>query len=92
MAVVSELEGRADVQTKNKVFDLEFAMNILACSLPFSVLIILIIYSSGTFFTDATYNFMSAGIAMSLAVIPVFAKTRFIKTYKTKFREVLRSI
>jgi hypothetical protein len=92
MAAVSELEGRADAQTKNKVFDLEFAMNILACSLPFSVLTILMIYSSGAFFTDATYTFMGAGLSLILAVIPFFAKTRLIKTYKTKFREALRSI
>jgi len=92
MAVVNELEGKADVLTKNRVFDLEFAMNILACSLPFSVLIILMIYSSGGFFADPTHVFMGAGITLTLAVIPVFAKTRLIKTYKTKFREVLRSI
>ena len=92
MAAVSELEGRADVQIKSKVFDLEFAMNILACSLPFSVLIILMIYSSGSLFTDVTYTFMGAGFSLILAVAPFFAKTRLIKTYKTKFREALRSI
>ena len=92
MAVVNELENRDGVQAKNRVFDLEFAMNILACSLPFSVLIILIIYSSGAFFTEATNTFIFAGLGLTLAVIPVFAKTRLIKTYRTKFKEVLRGI
>ncbi len=91
MAVVNELESKAALQTKNRVFDLEFAMNVLACSLPFSVIIILLIYSSGAFFADVTHIFMGAGLSFILAVIPAFAKTRLIKAYKTKFREVLRS-
>ena len=53
---------------------------------------ILMLYSSGAFFTDARYTFMSAGIAFIFAMLPVLAKTRLIKTYKTKVREVLRSI
>lgn len=92
MASVSELERKSDVPGKNMIFDLEFAMNILACSLPFSVMLILGIYSSGSFFADAAHTFICAGVCLLFATLPVFAKARFVKTYKTKVREVLRSI
>src|SRR5690606_11327703 len=45
MAAVSKLE-RKQYET-DKTFDLDFAMNILACSLPLSVILILGIYSAG---------------------------------------------
>jgi predicted permease len=92
MAAVTELEGKSEVKTKNKVFDLEFAMNILACSLPFSVMLILVIYSSGGFFANATYTFIGAGVCLIVSAFPIFLKAGLVKTYKTKVREVLRSI
>jgi hypothetical protein len=92
MASISELERRSDVAEKSRIFDLEFAMNILACSLPFSVILILTVYSTGAFFTSTTNLFMCSGILLTLASIPVFSKARFVKVYKTKVIEVLRSI
>jgi predicted permease len=92
MATVGELQSRAEIATTNKVFDLEFAMNILACSLPFSVILILGIYSFGPIFADVSSNFIGAGICLTIAAIPVFLKAGLLKTYKTKVREVLRSI
>jgi hypothetical protein len=92
MASISELERKSDGTGKNRIFDLEFAMNILACSLPFSVILILGIYSSGEFFTTFTNTFICAGICLLLATFPIFSQARFLKTYKSKVKEVLRSI
>ena len=92
MAAVAELESKSEGKTNIKVFDLEFAMNILACSLPFSVILILGIYSSGSFFTNVTNTFIGASVCLVTATIPVFAKAGMLKTYRTKVREVLRSI
>jgi hypothetical protein len=85
MASVSDLERRADEQPKNRVFDLEFAMNILACSLPFSVILILGIYSSGELFANFRYTLIAAGTCLMIATLPVFSKAR-------KVREVLRGM
>lgn len=92
MAAVTELEGKSEVKTNVKVFDLEFAMNILACSLPFSVILILGVYSSGSFFANVTNTFIGASVCLVVATIPVFAKAGILRTYRTKVREVLRSI
>jgi hypothetical protein len=91
MASVSELESKADVPAKNKIFDLEFAMNILACSLPFSVMLIVAVYSFGEFFTHITHTFICSGICLLFAAVPLFAKAPFLQAYKTKVREALRS-
>ena len=92
MASVSELERKSELPGKKPIFDLEFAMNILACSLPFSVVLILIVYSTGEFFTSAINTFICAGICLFLAALPLISHARFLKNYKTKVREVLRSI
>jgi hypothetical protein len=93
MASISELERKSDAaQGKKGMFDLDFAMNILACSLPFSVVLILAIYSSGGFFTSISNTFICAGICLTLAAVPVFSKARFVKLYKSKVIQVLRSI
>ncbi|HEX6227675.1 MAG TPA: hypothetical protein VFZ52_24825, partial [Chryseolinea sp.] len=91
MASISELERKSDAAKKG-IFDLEFAMNILACSLPFSVILILAVYSSGEFFVNVTNTFICAGICLLLAAMPLISHARFFKNYKTKVREVLRSI
>jgi predicted permease len=92
MAAVSELESKSEVSNKNKVFDLEFAMNILACSLPFSVVLILGIYSSGEFFTYPTNSFIASSVCLGLAAIPLVVKARFFQVYKSKVRQALKEI
>lgn len=93
MASISELERKSETPPGKKgMFDLDFAMNILACSLPFSVILILGVYSSGEFFTKIPNALICAGIFLTLAVVPVLAKARFIKLYKSKVIEALRSI
>jgi hypothetical protein len=91
IATVSELERKSD-GGKNRIFDLEFAMNILACSLPFSVILILGVYSSGKFFANVTNTMVSGGICLLVGAVPVFASARFFKFYKSKVIEVLKGI
>jgi malate permease and related proteins len=71
MAAVSTLENNHNT-TREKTFDLDFTMNVLGCSMPFSVILILLIYSAGTTFTE-TYSVFSLAVALLLvAVIPPF--------------------
>lgn len=92
MASVSELERRSDIPGKDQIFDLEFAMNILACSLPFSVMLILTVYSSGTAFASVTTTSICALVFLSFAALPVLVNTGPLKVYKTKVIEAIKSI
>jgi len=74
MAAVSKLE-RKQYET-DKTFDLDFAMNILACSLPFSVILILGIYSAGEFFANPAAAFSSGVICLGMSALPVLFSTR----------------
>jgi malate permease and related proteins len=91
MASVGQLESKSDVPEKNRIFDLEFAMNILACSLPFSVILIMGIYSAGSFFTSITHTFICAAVCLLSAAVPILSHDRLVKNYKSKVKEVLRS-
>ncbi|MCW5910720.1 MAG: permease [Cyclobacteriaceae bacterium] len=74
MAAVNKLEtghGKASA-----TFDTDFAMNILACSLPFSVILVMLIYLTQGTFTSAL-NVSGAGavfllLAAGPALVPVF--------------------
>ena len=91
MASISELERKSD-SAKKGIFDLEFAMNILACSLPFSVILILIVYSTGGFFTTVTNTFIVAGVCLLFASVPLLSQARLVKIYKAKVRHVGKSL
>lgn len=75
MAVVNEMESK-DKESRVRTFDLDFAMNVLACSMPFSVLLILLIYSSGSFFSAPGHIFEATGVLLLLAAIPVLIPSR----------------
>lgn len=75
MAVVNEMESK-DKEHHGKTFDLDFAMNVLACSLPFSVLMIMMIYSTGSFFTAPAHLFESTAVLLLLAALPVLIPAR----------------
>jgi hypothetical protein len=76
MAAVSKLEGTA------KTFDLDFAMNVLACSMPFSVILILLIYASGSFFVGTTNVFICAAILLTVAVVITVLATKAVQAYR----------
>ena len=70
MVTVGRLEDKVNNQN-NRTFDLDFAMNLLACSLPFSVTLVLIIYSSGEFFAHAYTAFGSSALFIMLSAVPL---------------------
>lgn len=75
MAVVNEMENK-DRETTTKTFDLDFAMNVLACSLPFSVLMIMLIYASGGFFAAPSHLFEATAALLVMAALPVLIPAR----------------
>ena len=82
MSAVSALE-ESDEQ-KKPTFDINFAVNILACSLPFSTILIISVFSLSEFFVNPTV-ILTTGISMvTLSFIPYFMK-RF---GKSKLEEV----
>lgn len=83
MAAVSKLEAHNTVKT----FDQDFAMNVLACSMPFSVIQILAIYASGDFFAGSTNVFICAGVLLALAVVTTVVSTRLSQVYQEETRE-----
>jgi hypothetical protein len=69
MASVTTLEKKSGHTGRSHTFDLDFAMNVLACSLPFSVILILGVYASGNLFASASSVFISAGVFLLLAIL-----------------------
>lgn len=66
MAAIDRMEGTSPTKT----FDTELALSVLACSLPFSTLLILAICSMGTFFTNPYVLLLTAGLLFTLAILP----------------------
>lgn len=83
MASVAQLESKAAGKPTSRTFDLDFAMNVLACSMPFSVILILTIYASGNFFTSTSHVFICAGILLTLAVLVVLLSSKAMAVYKS---------
>ncbi len=70
MVAVSAMEDKISNENKARVFDLDFAMNVLACSMPFSVVLILIVFNTGQFFTGTLNVLLAAGAFMLIAIVP----------------------
>jgi len=74
MASVTTLEKNE--HNHARTFDLDFAMNVLACSLPFSVILILSIYSSGEFFADSMVVIASGLVSLAIGILPMMLSAR----------------
>ncbi|WP_198440164.1 AEC family transporter [Pareuzebyella sediminis] len=82
MSAVSALEENDE--QKIPTFDINFAVNILACSLPFSTILIISVFSLSEFFVNPTV-ILTTGISMiTLSFIPYFIK----RLGKSKSEEV----
>jgi malate permease and related proteins len=81
MAAVAALEQRSTFP--GRTFDLEFAMNVLACSMPFSVILILLVYTSGAFFAQTANIFIAAAIFLALSISVVVFSIRSISEFKS---------
>lgn len=86
MAAVSKLERNQS--DHERTFDLDFAMNVLACSLPFSVILILGIYSSGEIFAAPITPIIAGAISLAIGIVPMLVSVkrsgRLIFTNKTE--------
>jgi malate permease and related proteins len=78
MSVVAGLESGTRSDNERGTFDLDFAMNILACSLPFSTLLAVGVCTFSNFFLKPMNGFFCGGILLSLAMIPVLVPSREI--------------
>ena len=73
ISVVSALE-EVNTHPGTSTFDIEFAMNVLACSLPFSTVLILGICTAGDFFA-APINVLGMTLIFgAIAVIPILVQ------------------
>ncbi|MGJ5640914.1 permease [Formosa sp. S-31] len=82
-----------DVEEVQKTFHVDFALSILALSLPLAVLYILGILTAGTTFTHASNIFLLGSITLGVGLIfPIYQnikryKTAETETYKTNWFE-----
>jgi hypothetical protein len=88
MEAVGQMEGKLEGGKKQRTFDQDFAMNVLACSMPFSVVLILTLYASGNFFASTPRVFMCSGIFLSVAVLIVLFSARAISMYKERAMDI----
>lgn len=86
MAAVTALERKSTLP--GRTFDLEFAMNVLACSMPFSVILILTTYATGSFFGSATNVFIMAALFLGAAVTIALLSIRSLAVFKAETLEL----
>jgi hypothetical protein len=72
MSAIQLLEKKKESSVQT--FDLNLGINILAISLPLSTILILGIFSSGSFFTIPNHLFISGGVMVALPILPKIFK------------------
>lgn len=82
MAAVGQIENKLPGEKRIRTFDQDFAMNVLACSMPFSVILIMIIYASGDLFAQTTSVFMCSGLFLLAAAGIVLFSSKLLSAYK----------
>jgi len=80
-AHMTSVNALSSEKSGQKIFDLGFAMNVLACSMPFSVVLILAVYSSGDFFAGTAHLFSFAAAFILIAVIPLIIPVFKVQYY-----------
>ncbi|RAI85814.1 AEC family transporter [Algoriphagus yeomjeoni] len=70
MSAVRKLEYENDAQKENPTFDLDLGINVLAVSMPFSTLLILGVFTSGSYFTAPLHILSIGGMLVGAALIP----------------------
>ncbi|MCH7408690.1 permease [Belliella sp. DSM 111904] len=74
MSAIRSMELSDESKKVKPTFDLELGVNLLALSMPFSTLLILGIFSSGTYFTNPYHIFLFGGIMLILSFLPKISK------------------
>ena len=77
MVSVGDIENKLPGERSERTFDQEFAMNVLACSLPFSVVLIMLVYSLGDFFSTPGPVMSTAVFFLSIAASMVWIAKGF---------------
>ncbi len=72
MSAIQLLEKKKESSVQT--FDLNLGINILAISLPLSTILILGIFSSGSFFTTPNHLFIAGGVMVALPILPKIFK------------------
>jgi len=83
MASVNSMEEK-NSSGRPKTFDLDFGMNVLACSMPFSVILILAVYLFEGFFAQPANVFISALLLFALAVLQAIVSFALKPAYNKK--------
>jgi hypothetical protein len=84
MTAVGQMENKLPEERIEKTFDLDFAMNVLACSMPFSVVIIMVIYAWGDVFAAPLTVFTCSGAFIMLGTGIVFLSSKATRRHKAK--------
>lgn len=71
MSAISGMEKLENMPAHKETFDLGLGLNMLAVSLPFSTLVILGVFSAGSYFVNPYHIFLSGAVMMLLAAVPV---------------------
>lgn len=82
MAVFNLKEEAQDIVAAQRTFDTEFAILVLACSLPFSTLLILSILSTGTLFTGTPFLITLGFALLGLGTLPNLIKRAYFSLSK----------
>ena len=83
MSAVNGLEDKNAPQNYKRTFDLELALAVLACSLPFSSILIITIFSMGDFFTAPSNLLFAGSTFFILAAAPVVIRQFSKQSVKT---------
>lgn len=70
MSAIRKLEYENEVQKGKPTFDLELGINILAVSMPYSTLLILGVFTSGSYFTSPLHVISVGGALVGAALLP----------------------
>ncbi|SIS71717.1 AEC family transporter [Belliella pelovolcani] len=74
MSAIRSMELSQAELKSNPTFNLELGINLLALSMPFSTLLILGVFSSGSYFTNPAHVFLIGGILLVGSIIPMLVK------------------
>jgi hypothetical protein len=90
MASVTSLE-QGNENKREKTFDMELAVNILACSLPFTTLIMLTVFSFGELFTSSTTLLLLGLTMIGIGIIKPILKWFNLIEYEQVFEKESQS-
>ena len=70
MSAIRKFEYENETQKGNPTFDLDLGINVLAVSMPYSTLLILGVFTSGSYFTAPLHVISIGGALVGAALIP----------------------